>query len=288
MNMNINEFRKLPLVVEGESKEIRKLTNDKCVIYLKPTIYSFTHNRTAIVEGSNKLRCQVLAKLIPILKKNGIQHAYHEFDVENSLIIADLLEEQERPNIEVIIKCFAGGTTVHKYYGITHTPTRRDHLLWPNHTFRKNDSYFGPKIRFDWRNPFWNPELVKQFRKEHSLSENILEWPKEFKKECMLQDEVLPEDLANEFINVKEARKTALSVYSCLQENLGKCNIIVNDLCLFISTDGKKVFGEINQDCGRFRHLDLGSLDKDVWRTGGSGSMVLEKWKLLADLVDEL
>ena len=49
--------------------------------------------------------------------------------------------------------------------------------------------------------------------------------------------------------------------------------------------DGKTVFGEISQDCGRFRHFDLGSLDKDVWRSGGSSELVLEKWQLLLDLI---
>ncbi len=64
-------------------------------------------------------------------------------------------------------------------------------------------------------------------------------------------------------------------------------DIVCYDLCLFISEDGALVFGEISQDCGRYRHFDLGSLDKDVWRAGGSSESVLAKWQLLLDLIGQ-
>lgn len=60
---------------------------------------------------------------------------------------------------------------------------------------------------------------------------------------------------------------------------------MVYDLCLFISEDGKTVYGEISLDCGRYRYFDLGSLNKDVWRTGGSSKEVLDKWNLLHKMI---
>lgn len=75
--------------------------------------------------------------------------------------------------------------------------------------------------------------------------------------------------------STKEARKTALKTFNILSDFLQTKNIVIYDLCLFISEDGKTVFGEISPDCGRYRHYDLGSLDKDV----------LEKWNLLHQLI---
>lgn len=46
------------------------------------------------------------------------------------------------------------------------------------------------------------------------------------------------------------------------------------------------MYGEITQDCGRYRHYELGHLDKDVWRAGGSHAQVLDKWRLLAEHIE--
>ena len=117
-------------------------------------------------------------------------------------------------------------------------------------------------VRFDWRNPFWEPDTHK-----------------------MLADEILPDQLADLFIDVKEARKTAARTFSLLSDFLAEKDIVIYDLCLFISEDGKTVYGEISPDCGRYRHFDLGSLDKDVWRAGGSSEQVIEKWNLLYKMI---
>jgi len=50
--MPLEEFRQLPLVIEGESKEVRYVGRSLVLIRFKPTIYSFTHNRCADVLGS--------------------------------------------------------------------------------------------------------------------------------------------------------------------------------------------------------------------------------------------
>lgn len=67
---------------------------------------------------------------------------------------------------------------------------------------------------------------------------------------------------------------------------LAERDVVLYDLCLFITKDGETVFGEISQDCGRFRHFDLGCLDKDAGRAGGSSEHVLRKWQLLLDLIE--
>ena len=49
--------------------------------------------------------------------------------------------------------------------------------------------------------------------------------------------------------------------FFALQNFLETCDVVLNDVCFFISEEGL-MYGELSQDCGRFRHYDLGNLDK--------------------------
>lgn len=288
--LTLDTFRTFPFVVEGESKEIRQHPEDpgKVVIWLKPSIYSFTENRTGWIEGSNLLRARAMKILIPILKEGGIDHAYEEINDLTGFIVARKIQPHEDPNTEVIIKRFNGGTSYHRYYGMHEHPTRSGHPFWPGETFDKMGPYGGPKVRFDWRNPFWNPEKVAALRaSDPTLPAEVYLWPAELRAKIMMRDEVMGEDFANEVIDVRAARKTALWAYTLLQQFMATRKIVIYDLCLFITADGKTVYGEINQDCGRFRHLDHGMLDKDVWRGGGSAEDVLAKWQLLCEMLEQ-
>lgn len=195
---------------------------------------------------------------------------------------------EQDPNIEVIVKRYNSGTSYHRYYGLNYRPVRSSHPFWPG-TFSDKDEPFGSvRVRFDWRNPFWHPEKVLQARKDDpNLPKDVFDWPDDLRQKVMLRDETLGEDFADDLIDVREARRTALRTYTALQRFLAERLIVIYDMCLFITTDGRTVYGEISQDCGRFRHLDHGSLDKDVWRTGGSAGDVLAKWKLLIQLIEK-
>ena len=288
-NLTMAVFRTWPLICMGESKEIRQHPDDpdKVVIWLRPTIYSFTENRVGWVEGSNLLRARTLSLLIPLLQKHGIAHAYQEIYPATGFIVARKVHAHEDPNVETIVKQYNGGTSYHRYYKLAEHPTRPDHALWPGETVGKYQAFRGPKVRFDWRNPFWHPEKVAHCRESMpNLPDEVYLWPASLRAKVMMRDEVMGEDFANEVINVRAARKTALWTYAVLQRYFARCNIIIYDLCLFITADGKTVYGEINQDCGRFRHLDHGMLDKDVWRSGGSVGDVLEKWRLLCEMLE--
>ena len=277
-------FLTLPLVIEGESKEVRYAGNGKVVIRFKPTIYSFTANRCGVVEGSDVLRLRASKVFAEVLKKAGISHAYH--DISDKWVLADLIlqpqskavgepfrpddlsaEEIQKlpvaPPIEVIIKRMHSGTSKHRYYGMSGFPVRHSHPLFGGVVFENDDAYPLPIVRFDWRNPIQSKEGKR------------------------LADEILPEAVADWYIDIKEAERTALRVYEALTDFLGGLDVVCYDLCLFITEDGKTVFGEISQDCGRYRHFDLGSLDKDVWRAGGSSKRVLEKWSMLLEIIEE-
>ena len=259
-SIDFDTFRKLPLVVEGESKEIRALDDNYCIIYFKPTIYSFTYNRTGIVEGSNIPRVHVSKVLCELLKTNGIKHAY--LDYGDEFVLARIIKDA--PNIEVVVKANHTGTSKHRYYGMGKSHVRKSHPYYADMTIRDMEPYPAPIVRFDWRNPFWEPETHK-----------------------MLADEVMCDDQADYYIDVKKAKKTAALTFSILSDFLATKDIVIYDLCLFISEDGETVYGEISPDCGRYRHYDLGSLDKDVWRAGGSSDQVLEKWNLLYKMITQ-
>ena len=258
-SLSDEDFEKLPLVVEGESKIVRQIDNDLAVIKFKPTIYSFTSNRAGIVPGSDLLRLKTTSRIVPLLKAAGIKHAYREFS--DKFILSDLIHSP--PPIEVVVKSFHSGTSKHRYYGMSDYQVRSSHPLYAGRKIEPDGGYPCTLVRFDWRNPLKD------------------------KSGKNLADEVMSESLADWFIDVKAATSTALRLQRELSNILAKCDVVVYDLCLFITQDGSTVFGEISQDCGRFRHFDLGSLDKDVWRSGGSSEMVLEKWKLLDSLIQK-
>ena len=82
------------------------------------------------------------------------------------------------------------------------------------------EPYPEPIVRFDQRNPFWEPDTHK-----------------------MLADEVMCNVHADYYIDVKEARKTASMTFSVLSDFLAEKDIVIYDLCLFISEDCKTVYG---------------------------------------------
>ncbi|MBX7221704.1 MAG: hypothetical protein K1Y36_17260 [Blastocatellia bacterium] len=263
MSLNIDsltdeQFEALPLVVEGESKIVRNAGNGQCVIRFKPTIYSFTANRAGVIEGSDVLRLRASRIFLEVLRKAGVNHAYRE--INDRFVLADLIENP--PPIEVVVKAFHSGTSKHRYVGMSGWPIRKSHLFFSGYKFEGDGGYPAPLVRFDWRNPLKHPDSGK--------------W---------LADEVLGDAQADWFIDTNKARVTALNVYRALSNFLGERDVVLYDLCLFISEDGETVFGEISQDCGRFRHFDLGSLDKDEWRAGGSSEQVLKKWETLLEII---
>lgn len=265
-NMPDEAFEKLPLLREGESKEIRGTPEDGlCLIKLKPTIYSFTANRSAVVPGSDALRLRACKIFHKVLQDNHIQTSYRY--VGKRYILSDYIPRP--PNIEVIVKAYHSGTSKHRYFQMATTPIRngiplRSNSPWAGMTFGEMDAYPHTIVRFDWRNPMYHPDTNKR-----------------------LADEVLCDEMADWYIDTKQARLTAHRTFLALSSFLADRNISLYDLCLFVTEDGRTVFGEISPDCGRFRHFDLGELDKDVWRAGGSSEQVLDKWRLLCEMIEE-
>jgi phosphoribosylaminoimidazole-succinocarboxamide synthase len=254
-----DEFAALPLVVEGESKVVRDAGDGLCLIRYKPTVYSYTNNRAGVVPGSDALRLRAARVFLDVLRAAGVPHAYRE--VGTRYVLSERVAAP--PPIEVVVKACHAGTSKHRYHGMAGAPVRASHPFFGGRAFADDESYPAPVVRFDWRNPMHHP--VSGAR---------------------LADEVLGDEVADWYIDTTAARLTAKRVYKALADFLAPRDVVVYDLCLFVTEDGRTVFGEISQDCGRFRHFDLGSLDKDVWRSGGSSDLVLEKWRVLLDVIE--
>lgn len=278
------DFLRMPLVVEGESKEVRYAGGGLVVIRFKPTIYSYTANRAGVVEGSDTLRLQASRIFCGVLAQAGIAHTYRRVSdrwVLSQLVLqpatghdpspfrpddltqVELAALPSAPPIEVVIKRMHSGTSRRRYYRMSGHPVRSDHPVYAGMVFHDEDAYPETIVRFDWRNPL------------HTASGE------------RMADECLADMVADWYIDVARARATALRTYDALAEFLGDHDVVCYDLCLFVTQDGSTVFGEISQDCGRYRHFDLGSLDKDVWRAGGSSEQVLEKWKTLLEVISQ-
>lgn len=274
------EFKSLDLVAEGESKEVRYCGNGNVIIKYKPTVYSFTHNRCGIIDGSDVLRLRASKIFLNVIRRAGINHTY--IDVNDKYVLSKLVLQKGgrgyvpkdiskedisnipvAPEIEVVVKNTHSGTPKHRYYDMKEYPIRKSHPYYSGVKIDDELPYPEKFVRFDWRNPF------------------------EDKNGTRLADEVLPEPMADWFIDVKKAQKTAIRLTDALEDFLNSKDIVLYDICLFVAEDGETVFGEISQDCGRYRHFDYGSLDKDVWRSGGSHSDVIAKWELLLNCISK-
>lgn len=274
--LTFQQFRQLPLVVEGESKEVRYAGKGEVIIRLKPTVYSYTYNRGGEIPGSDVARLRAIQALLPLLRSAGILHSYLEVNdrwIRSQLVLQPTVRDDPAPfmpddlspkqvaelpratPLEIVVKARHSGTPKHRYYRFSDYATRRGQYIQPD------QPYPSPIVRFDWRNPLVNHEGVR------------------------LADEVVPETMAEWFCDVQSTKQTAAKAFDALSRHLATRGLDLWDICFFIAEDGKTMFGEVSPDCLRVRAHDGSALDKDVWRAGGSSEHVLAKWQQFVELL---
>lgn len=240
----------LPLIAQGESKIIRGWNALYDIVQYIPSIYSHKKKRAGFIEGSERERMQMTNSILHILAYEQIPHTY--LYVGERFILAEKLQSAP-PKIEVVVKSCFCGTDKYRYPGLELLKSRitGDNIV-------KNDKYDSPYVRFDWRN-------------DNSHTEG---------------DVAMADEMADELIDTNCARELAIRTFIVLNKHFNRTGISMWDFCLFITAEGDRIFGEISQDNGRYRRLEDGqSLDKDLWRSGGSSDDILEKWKLLTKVV---
>lgn len=134
-------FDRLPLLIEGESKIVKQINDELVIITLKPTLFSYSANRTAVVEGSDELRLRISQVLWKELATAGV-------DIAVACVGADFYVSRkvDAPPIEVIVKSAHVGTPKHLYHNMDKYRTRTGGVLLP-------ELRHEPYVRFDWRNP---------------------------------------------------------------------------------------------------------------------------------------
>jgi phosphoribosylaminoimidazole-succinocarboxamide synthase len=253
----------LPLVIEGESKIVRRYSSRFDIIQLKPSIYSHKMQRAGSVKGSDDERMAMTRCTLNLLARSQIYHTYYY--IGKKYILADVINNKvEVPPVEVIVKKIYVGTDKHRYFNL-HTIINR--FGKPIVQEQKHNEYQKWMVRFDFRNPNHHPVTKEP-----------------------IGDYAMCDDLADELIDTKCAKALAMRAFDCLNSHFLKFNVYLEDICFMITVEGKRLYGEISQDCGRYKQIDeskLSDLDKDIWRAGGSSELVIEKYKKMTSLITD-
>lgn len=248
-----DEFiEELPIVNEGESKIIRRLTDKYDIVEYKPTIYSHKMQRPGVIAESAECRMNMSRAMLELLWMNQINHTYCY--VGKKYIVVEHIDNNDIPPIEVVAKAYYTGTDKHRYFHLERfgIVKKVDEKTW---------KYLEPYIRFDMRNPNHDPETGNPWG-----------------------DYCMSNGLASQLMDVVEAEKNALKTFKILQCFFNSHGFEMMDICFMFTKDGTKMYYEISQDCARIKKLDLSDdYDKDIWRAGGSSELIIEKWKQIAD-----
>lgn len=274
------------LITEGESKKVFQdpLNDDYCYIVLKNTIYSHSMQSTGEIDGLAAIRAKNTRYFLNMLRKNMIRHAYVAI---NDLGVIYSKKMNNINQLEVIVKEYVEGTDKHSYYGL-------------KEDFSSDGKYpNGPYVRFDWRNPNHLDENGVDVRESIP---NYYELEREMGKEAFFEkylsrpmgDKTISRHVIDNVV-VTSAEKIeieALKTFNTIKYYLGMAGIIIKDVCFMFSEESDRhiyCWSELNQDCMRVATLDE-SLDKDIWRTGGSGASekLIKKWTVFNDMMSEI
>jgi phosphoribosylaminoimidazole-succinocarboxamide synthase len=257
-------FESLPLLVEGESKILRLLTDNLVVEKFKPTVYSYTHNRYGIADGTDNIRVTFSAALYRRLfqYKDTVNHipiSSFVAEIKNSNGHFMVQKKVTSCNLEVRIKRYHIGSPLHryKYTELHHTVVGNKAPLtkWSRLEF--------PVVCFDWRQPLTDDNGNR------------------------LADEPISDDYARVWMEqVDHAKEMARNTFLWIEALFAKHGIILVDMCIFIDQTGKIIYGEISPDCMRIRWAsnDLETaqpLCKDNWRNGKSSDELLHQYTAL-------
>lgn len=253
-----HEVEELEIVAEGHSKIVRRLNDKYDLVEYKPTVHSHKKQRAGVVNGTDFARMAMFRNMIEILWVNRIHHT--TVYIGDRYLLVEHLDKDDIPNIEIIVKAYLTGTDKHRYYGMEESKVIFDGEL------RGIKKYAKPYVRFDWRNPNHHPDTGRP-----------------------LGDEAMSEGLAQYFINVDVTKKTVLAAFEVIGQFLRDyCDIEILDICFMTTKDGSRLYYEISPDCARLYKIhEDDSVDKDVWRAGGSSDLVLEKWKEAGRITEE-
>lgn len=257
------DFLRLPLLVNGDSKEIRILPEGNVIERLKPTVYSFTHNRYGYAPGTEIIRARFTAAIFAYLDWFERTNRFGDYDsafvrLEESPAGPFLIQRRvETCNLEVRVKRYHIGSPLHRYRYTGRYPSQQR----GGQPISKWSRYEMPIVCFDWRHPMTD---------EHGVA---------------LADEPISDDYAKLWMeNVHTAKRMAAGTFMRLEALFDRAGLVLVDICFFIDRTGTILYGEISPDCMRVREKGV-SLDKDLWRDGKSQDTLLNGYSRLYELI---
>lgn len=256
-------FDRLPVLALGDSKDIRFLTPKIAIARLLPTVYSFTENRYGTALGTEDVRARFSAEIFRLLERSpGANHVATAFlgEVESSSGRFLIERVVESANIEVRVKRYHIGSPVHRYRYTERYSTA--HRGSPLHRWSR---FASPVVCFDWRHPM------------HDDNGN------------RLSDEPISDDYAGVWLDdAHKAKQLARDAFLWIEDLFYQRGLLLIDICFFVDKTGTTVYGEISPDCMRVRERASDAaeaLDKDKWRSGGTETEVLARYKQLYEQI---
>ena len=260
-------FDDLPLITEGESKIVRRHSPGVVAIRLKPTVYSFTHNRYGEVPGTERIRtffaAEVFARMESAARAGRLDVQTAFLGLERTPQGPLLLQTAVEPcNLEVRVKRYHVGSPLHRYrFTERHASTLVSGPIVPW------TRYPDPIVCFDWRHP---------------LTDDAGE---------RLTDEPISDDYAGLWmVDPGRAKVVAREAFLWLEAMFALRDLTLVDICFFIDRSGRVLYGEISPDCMRVRyglddpeHAQPG--DKDAWRRGDGPETVYARYRGLYERV---
>ncbi|MDN3637528.1 phosphoribosylaminoimidazolesuccinocarboxamide synthase [Simiduia curdlanivorans] len=254
-------FDALPLVAEGESKIIRKLTGNLVIEKFKPSVYSFSKNRYGDVAGTDILRARFSAEVfrrMQLSDNSALRRNAFVALIERGDEVYTAQRLVENSNIEVRVKRYHIGSPLHRYlytenYGSTQACG----------SITRWSRFDQPLVCFDWRHPLTDDQGKR------------------------LADEPISDDYASVWLHdMPSAKALARSSFLFLEDLFHDAGLQLIDICYFVDKSGHILYGEISPDCMRVREINqdfdrVDAYDKDLWREGKSALTLKQRYEAL-------
>lgn len=253
----VRRFDELPLVLRGESSELRRTPVAGILIQrMLPSLNSASQKRKGQIEGTVQARLATSSVLWRRLHRRGLATCHLTCDGANLLVT-----EEKVPPVEVIVKAALIGTPTRRYHGLfTHTDRHGQPLV--------KNAVHEPYVRFDYRNPA-----------RDAAGEPV-------------HDECMPVALADRFIDTRVAERTALEIFALIQDSLRAVQLTVLDACFILDESGRVLCYELSPDNMRIKRAGWSDapraadeFDKDLWRDYAEDQQLLDQWSALARML---
>jgi acetamidase/formamidase len=241
----IERYEALPVYHVGDSREIRGVPEHEELLVARLLPNVYSWSAGGVLEVPGS--ADVRARI-----NARLCEVLHRAGIPTSTLATSneyvLMRRQPvASHIEVVVKTSFRGSPKHRYRDFATAAQRRGGAVSAGAPHR-------PYVRFDWRNPKGK------------------------------EDEVLPEALADQFIDVVAARDTVLRAHKALNAFLRQRELEVVDGCFFLSDDGRVVCGEVSVDNLTLQYLGVHAALRELLG-GRTKSQVLERWAAIDELI---